>query len=378
MAKQSVSISAAVGTRNGVTPLPNLQRDLETIMDLFDRIGSSDGGTSDIPVPWATDRNLLIAEITGQIAVFQAMHSPATVDMAIDPGGGTLRTMNRLASDPLASATVASSVGSYAQDFVTSNPIFADPPSLPGQAPLRPVGQKVEYSRRLVSYSGSSIKWFGVLVPSNVGNPATAIPHIFFTPTPIQGGYRDENYDSFGGWEQLWHDYTDRIGSLIAASGVNQILVVPFYKTMQAYALGSFLQDWQETISAVVTAAFNDMNPYYVQGSYSFDKIVSGSFSNGVNAHRNFHTMGVGASDMTKVLFDLDGVAQTGGSNWRPSKGIIYQNRGSPTGQNPMGNNWYVGGRWKDFDQYKPQTSQYSHHACSEHLLYHGLIISNS
>ena len=375
MAQIAVGISAAVGTRHGITPLPNLPGDLDIIKDLFDRIPMASGGTFEIAnVPWQSDRTLLIAEITGQIAVFQGTNPPATVDMAIDPRGGTLRRMNELANDPPVVAHVAPPPGNYQQDFVVDVPLYAAEHSLAGQLPLIPMGQRVEYSRRLVSFNGSSIKWFGVLVPSNVSDPANAIPHLFYTPTPIQGGYRDESYQSFGGWGQLWDDYTSRIGGLISASGANQILVLPFYMTGQGYALGSFLQNWQETISAVVTAALNDMNPYYLDNStYSFSQIVSASFSNGVNAHRNFHTNGAGATDMTQVLFDLDGVAQTGGSNWRPSKGVIYQNRGSPTGQNPMGNNWFVGGRWGAFDAVKPETSRFSHHACSEHLLFHGL-----
>lgn len=211
-------------------------------------------------------------------------------------------------------------------------------------------------------------------LPSSVGSSAaSAIPHIFFTPTPIQGGYSDAGYNSFSGWGQLWDDYTDRIGGLLSASGVNQILVIPFYKTAQAYDLGSFLTNWKDVISAVVMAAVSDINPYYLTSAYSFSSIVSASFSNGVGVHRGFNSGAAGAQAMTSVLFDLDGQAQTGGSNWRPPNGIIYLNRAAPGGANPQGSNWYVGGRWSLFDQVQPQTSQYSHHACSQFLLFHGL-----
>ena len=374
MATQSVSIGAAVGTRNGVVPLPNQTADLATVTDLFDRINSGNGGTSDIPGPWATDRNLLISEVTGQIAVFQSTNQMPVVDSAIDAGGATLRLMNQLAVDPPLGAVVADPPGNYDQDLVSRNPFFAAPVSMPGTGPLVPTIAVTEYSRRLVSVKGSSIKWFGVVLPSAVGSSAaSAVPHIFFTPTPIQGGYLDSNYDSFSGWGQLWDDYTDRIGGLLSASGVNQILVIPFYKTGQAYGLGSFLANWQDVISAVVTAAVNDINPYYLSDAYSFSSIISASFSNGIGVHYSFNSGASGAHAMTSVLFDLDGQAQTGGSNWRPSNGIIYLNRSAPGGTNPQASNWYVGGRWGLFDAVQPQTSQYSHHACSQFLLFHGL-----
>jgi len=62
----------------------------------------------------------------------------------------------------------------------------------------------------------------------------------------------------------LWDDYTDRIGGLLSASGVNQVLVIPFYKTSKAFNLGLFLTNWQDVVSAVVTAAVSDMNPYHL------------------------------------------------------------------------------------------------------------------
>jgi hypothetical protein len=73
---------------------------------------------------------------------------------------------------------------------------------------------------------------------------------------------------------------------------------------------------------------------------------------------------------MTDVLFDLDGVA--GGSNWQPAKGMIYQNRQPPGRSNPVGNTWFVGGRWDDFKQIYGGSVN-GHAASRNHLLYHGL-----
>jgi hypothetical protein len=250
---------------------------------------------------------------------------------------------------------------------------FASVFSMPGTGPLLTDSRATRYTRYLIRVTGTSIKWFGVVIPESVESSVlSAVPHIFFTPTPIQGGYSDATYDSFLAWGRLWDDYTSRIGGLLTASGVNQILVIPFYKTSQAYNLDTFLKNWREVVSAVVTAAINALNPY-VTRAFSFERLYSSSFSNGINAHWAFNTRGLGVHAMTPMIFDLDGQAQTGGSNWRPHNGVIYQNRVAPHGVNPDGLNWYVGSRWKIFDVLEPTTSQYSHHACSQYLLFHGL-----
>ncbi|GLS21818.1 hypothetical protein GCM10007874_48350 [Labrys miyagiensis] len=380
MATQRVSIGAAVGLRNGVQPMPNRNIDLATISDLLDRIPTASGGTADSPGAWPIDRDSLISEIAGQINTFQTTNDMASADSVVDPGGGTLRLMNQLAADPPLGARVYDPGGGLLVDNVASVPFFAAVSSMPGRAPLIPMSQPTVYSRRLVAVTGTSIKWFGVLVPASVVlTIGSASPHLFFTPTPIQGGYTDGNYDSFAGWTKLWDDYTDRIGGLISAAGVNQVLVIPFYKTSQGYNLGSFCDDWSDVVSAVVTAAMNDINPYALRDTFVFSSIYTSSFSNGVNAHRSFQTRGVGTDNMTARIFDLDGVAQTGGSTWRPAKGIIYQNRPSPSGDNPMGSSWYVGGRWANFDAVVPNVStRYSHWACSAYLLYHGLTLFSS
>ena len=163
--------------------------------------------------------------------------------------------------------------------------------------------------------TGSSIRWFGVVLPTSVGDTAsTARPLIFFTPTPHQHPCDDRDYFSFvGGWPSLWDDYTDRIGGLLCASGVNQILVLPFYQNRQTYDLDAFMSDWQDVVAAVINATVNDINPYYLSEAYSFSSIVSASFSNGVGVHQRFNSGANGAQAMTSVLFDLDGGAQTGG-----------------------------------------------------------------
>jgi hypothetical protein len=237
-------------------------------------------------------------------------------------------------------------------------------------AGIKPFGWtalKADYIRKLVYVDSGSINWFGVVCARGSFG---SVPHINFTPTPIQGGYPDTTYGSFGGWGRLWADYTSVIGGQMVAAGVDQILVIPFYRTSQSGKLGDFLANWKEVVSAVITAAINSIDPYYLRDTYSFDHICSSSFSNGWVAHQNFYSHATGAASMTDVLFDLDG--QAGGSHWRPPEGIIYQNRGAP-GSNPIGNVWYVGGRWGASYSTLYGGTLNSHAACRNHLLYHGL-----
>jgi hypothetical protein len=241
---------------------------------------------------------------------------------------------------------------------------------LPGLKAFDPIVVGYEYIRKLVRVEGSSIKWFGVVFRTTSGSLTGGIPHINFTPTPIQGGYQDATYDSFGGWANLWRDYTDVIGFQMAASGVNQILVIPFYKTSQQQNLGDFLSNWKEVVAEVIKAAIFSIDIFFLRDGYTFDQIVTSSFSNGWVAHKQFNEKATGAASMTKLIIDLDG--QAGGSHWVPSNGVVYRNR-PPAGVNPAGNIWYVGGRWssKFAGLYGGQLN--THAACRNHLLYHGL-----
>ncbi|MGH7467861.1 MAG: hypothetical protein ACRENP_07705 [Longimicrobiales bacterium] len=355
--------------------MTNQPGDLTTITDLFDRIAFSDGGTREIGGLWATERALLIAEVTAEIVRFQTINNRPVVDGVIDPGGGTLKLMNQLASEPspvTIRATVMPAPDGLAEAVGPKGMFVVEPSSLPGLGQMRKLVANTSYVRKLVRVDGSSITWYGVVVPRTASGQAIGrIPHINFTPTPIQGGYIDANYGSFAGWGGLWNDYTELIGGQLAASGADQVLVIPFYKTSQQRNLGDFLSNWREVVSAVATAALNAVDPFFLRNTFTFDRIVSSSFSNGYLAHQIFNTQAVRAASMTDFIFDLDG--QAGGSTWRPANGVIYQNRMTPGRANPVGNNWYVGNRWSDFKSLYGGGYVNGHAASRNHLLYHGL-----
>ena len=367
-----VQISAPVGIRFGQTVMPNIPRDLEAIRDLLDRIPVASGGSAEIGGVWATDRDALIAEVSAQIVTFQTTNRRPTIDGVVDPFGGSLRLMNQLALAPSPSGGITATVEPAPDgldEVAASTTNVVNIAQMPGLGKIEPTAADYACVRKLVRVDGSSIKWFGVVFSSDAA--WNGIPHINFTPTPIQGGYQDATYDSFGGWANLWRDYTYVIGSQVSAAGVNQILVIPFYKTSQQRDLGSFLSNWKEVIAAVIKAAIFSIDIFLLRDGYAFDQIVSSSFSNGWVAHQGFNTQAIGAASMTKLIIDLDGVA--GGSHWTPVNGVIYRNRTPPFATNPVGNIWYVGGRWSPKFAAFYGGNLSTHAACRDFLLYHGL-----
>jgi hypothetical protein len=230
------------------------------------------------------------------------------------------------------------------------------------------------YWRQLVRVEGCSIRWFGVVIPADGPLDTSWIPHVNFTPSPWQGGYLDPGYESFESWGKLWGDYTEVIGSQVSAARAKQFLVIPFYKNGQVSNLGDFLVNWRETITAVLTAALNKLDPYALRDTYSYSEIECSSFSNGYMAHQQFYSKGSGVAAAARAVYDLDGVA--GGSHWTPAKGVIYRNQMAPRGVNPEGLIYYVGGRWSDFQRVYGGPLN-THACCRNHLLYHGLRLKN-
>jgi hypothetical protein len=357
------TIVHAVGIRNGVTTMPNKPDDVETVTGLLDRVPPTNGGTAATPGLWSRERTALLGEVAGAIAAFQTANQLSVVDGVVDPHGRTLRLLNQLAGPgPVTARVVWAEANS--QPWVVAQPV-----SVEGTGDLLPGRISPAITRRLVRVTGTSIKWFGVVVPmSSGGGVVGGVPHIFFTPTPAQGGYFDGSYDEFTQWADLWDKYTSIIGSQLVVSGAPQILVIPFYKNAQTGRLGSFLTNWREAVGAVLTAAVDSINPLFLRDRFEFDGIYTSSFSNGIATLQNFTMGGDGVAAMTLRAFDLDG--QASGSTWRPSNGIRYRNTRAPRGVNPVGDDWFVGGR---FALIRESYSATTDHNLCPFLLLHGL-----
>jgi hypothetical protein len=101
MALTFTNISSPVGIRNGQTTMLNAPADLAIVTDLFDRIPMANGGSAELFGVWSNDRTDLIQEVADQIVTFQSKNQMAVTDGVIDPGGGTIKLMNKLAADRL-------------------------------------------------------------------------------------------------------------------------------------------------------------------------------------------------------------------------------------------------------------------------------------
>jgi hypothetical protein len=311
------TIRHPVGIRNGTTTMTNEQGDVQMVTGLLDRIPQAKGGKAAAPGQWSADRTTLIRQVATAIVSFQTANHLHKTDGVVDPGGTTIKLMNQLAGPAPVSATVARG------DNNSQLWVVAEPSSLSGSGPLRPRDISPQITRKLVSVTGTSIKWFGVVVPlDKSGGVAGGSPHLFFTPGPGQGGYADGGYDQFTKWNGLWDKYTSIVGSQIVVAGAPHILVIPFYQNSQIGSLGSFLTNWKEVVSAVITAAINSIDPLFLRKTFEFDQIFSSSFSSGNLTHQNFHTKGADVSSMTRMAFCLDGMANGTPLNWSPPRAV--------------------------------------------------------
>jgi hypothetical protein len=206
MARVIAKISAPVGAPAHIPKPPNRDTDLEVVTGLFDRIPVAKGGNTEVGIDWVESRDRLIADLTAQIVRFQTVNKLPVCDGVLDPAGASPRLMNQLAADPCIVAAVWRAPD--AENSPCSPYEVAEVSSLPGTRPLRPDIRNVSYVRKSVRVEGSSIVWFGVVIPSNCSRQGS-VPHIFFTPKPDQGGYPDSAYGK-GGIQLggLWKSYT--------------------------------------------------------------------------------------------------------------------------------------------------------------------------
>jgi len=258
--------------------------------------------------------------------------------------------------------------------------VVVDYSTVPGFDPVQPLSiySTSNYRRMLVSVTGSSISWFGVVVPlDNSSNVIVGYPHVFFTPFPSLGGYFDDGYSDFSTWIPLWNDYTTLIGSQVSASGKSQILIIPFYANSQTNDLGSFLLNWQDVFSAVIGTAINSVSPNFIPTVYQFDSLTLSSFSSGIQPLQNFVTGGSNVSSMMTSAFALDPPMNM---PWRPPGCILYTTA-PPPGSNPIGSNWYLGGRFGPLINYYTAWNDcaqgggfWCDHALTRLVLLHGLM----
>jgi hypothetical protein len=146
-------------------------------------------------------------------------------------------------------------------------------------------------------------RWFGVLVPDGVSSFDKA--HIFFHPTPGQGGYDDANYQALGNWSNLFYYLSSRMGAQFCAAGTGRVMVMPLMTWGTANDCGILPQRWEPIVSRIFgMLKSNDMSGSAPPASIS-DVVVS-SFSSGITYSHHFRNKANLGARLAGVI-DLDG-----------------------------------------------------------------------
>jgi hypothetical protein len=279
---------AVGGVRNGVQ-MPNNPDDLQTITTLFDNFPFAQGGTSDVPGPWASDQATLIEEVTAQIFYFQKLNNTPVVDGVVDREGTTLRLMSKLAGTVL----IQSNPDSLTSVHDVPNQVIS-PYSLGDFFQEIPqTGSMSEFLFKMLK--DGEIYWIGAAVPAGTADFSKV--QIFFHPTVVQDGQvvaADGDYRDFrGGWSNLTSEraiqrYVAMQGGQLA--GARQTaLVVPFM-TMAAYGGTApaymFATSPVDTLNAIMTAVQNAAVPG--SSAIQVSQVGVSSFSSGIGAMRLF------------------------------------------------------------------------------------------
>jgi hypothetical protein len=158
--------------------------------------------------------------------------------------------------------------------------------------------------------------WFGVAIPSPDSFDLSADVYVvlFFHPTPLQAGYRDQDYfaktGTAGGtdWKQLYA-YVDRlggqmVGAIQAGAIANRLTIFPFL-TQAQYTLDT--SEWFNVIHDIL----QDINSNIVNGICTRPKkLIVATVSNGSNYLNKFLDDAQGTDNDGKIIevwdFDSD------------------------------------------------------------------------
>jgi hypothetical protein len=313
------AITQAVGIRNGVTMMPNTDRDLETVTGLLDRISLLNGGTATTPRLWLkNNKTLLISQVTAAIVAFQTinlvalqkLNRKAVIDGAVDRDGSTIKLMNQLAA-PIPDTITQKNPPKLTAVHKVTNPIVRPSVTVTPIASFRFVPDTLiaEIHEFLFEVrKAGSLFWVGAAIPK--GTTDFTRVQVYFHPTVVNGGVvhaTDTDYKDFkGGWSRSIQRYVAMQGGQLAGAGRLMPLLVPF-TTMAALvspAKNMFNDRPVETLNAIMAAIQSEITPHSSRKPMLSNVGVS-SFSSGITALRLFLTA-MSSSGLVKEIIDFD------------------------------------------------------------------------
>lgn len=281
----------------------NLVADVVKIGAALVAVGPDHGG---IFVPPLTVEGL------GQaIELFQRVQHLPKQDGRVDPGGSTLRRINKILNPgPIPPAT--SGTGNIrpmtntsglapAVDQTTWTPIEA---SLVSEMVFQWTGVTGKGKISYFELDENVVpRWFGVLAAD--GESSFDKAHIFFHPTPAQAGYNDPQYQGLGKWANIFHYLSDKMGSQFCAAGTGRVMVMPLMTQGTSGSCGIFPQRWESIISRIFgMLKSGDMSPSAPPASIS--SVVVSSFSSGITYSHYFRSRANLGARLAGVI-DFDG-----------------------------------------------------------------------
>jgi len=300
MALTFTNISAPVGIRNGQTTMPNKPEDLAIVTDLFDRIPIANGGSAELFGVWSKNRDDLIQEVADQIVTFQSTNNRTVVDGVLDPGGGTLKLMNKLASDKL----VTPMQGDPAwEDWGYDNLPqldFSQAPDITWELPFGDPGSSRSMNTRAYACDHAlGSPHIGVGWPTGVTKPSAYL--IYFHHSIGQEGH---DYDTGEArFKKGIGDYL--IGRMkameqVGCSGKNVCVVVPepIFGGQTAF----------ESNDKLATEALKEIDADLTGETRDLPAILVASYSDGLKRMDNFLNHCPTLSHKVRGIYDFDGL----------------------------------------------------------------------
>jgi len=303
MALTFTDITAPVGIRNGQTTMPNKPADLAIVTDLFDRISMDNGGSAELFGVWSKNRDDLIQEVTDQIVTFQTKNGMRVIDGVLDRSGGTLKLMNKLASDRLLTRMPGEPKW---EDWGYDNlpPLSTDKaPETIWELPFGHTGSPRKMNTRAYACDKAmGTPHVGIGWPDGVTKPSAYL--LYFHHSIGQDG---ADYASGGArFAKGIGDYM--IGRMkgmdsIAWSGKNVCLVVP---EPTGSGQGAF-----ENNEKLVTEALKEIDADVTGETRDLPPLLVASYSDGLGRMNSFMNSCPNLSRTVQGMYDFDGLLVT-------------------------------------------------------------------
>ena len=277
----------------------NLPDDVVKIGAALTAVGPDRGGIFAPP--------LSIGGLAEAIKLFQTFQKLSAKDGRVDPGGTTLKKINEILNPglvppapkpPGGTGVIRPLTTTGLPTSVSSATFTPEPTSFRTELVFNWIGTAGGGTIHYFELDEDVVpNWFGIVIPNGAANFQNI--HLFFHPTPSQGGFLDKNYKTKVGWSGLFHYLTDLMSAQFCAAGSNQVLVMPLLTQSAANTCGILPQRWESLIS--------QMLGQIAAQPVTISSVVVSSFSSGITFSAAFRK-NAGIGGRLRGIIDFDGI----------------------------------------------------------------------